>query len=183
MQKVNEIFGKEVINQVNGEKIATVHDVVLDRDSRHIIALLIRGSGLLAPTQVVRWERVVSMGDVVVVRADPPLPVLKDDPEVEELTRQANRITGTSVISDKGEQLGSIGDMFVDEQGQVIGYEVKQGLLHSNRYLAIEYVQATGKDAIISTLTELPRVKDLGTENHVESQSPTSSEEESASHG
>jgi uncharacterized protein YrrD len=65
------------------------------------------------------------------------------------------------VISDKGEELGSIGDIFINERGEVIGYEVKQGMLHSDRYLAVENVQATGKDAIISRVAELPRVKDI----------------------
>ncbi len=168
MQKINQFFGKDVINQASGEKIASVHDVVLDHDLSRIVALLIRGSGLFADTHVVRWNVIISVGDVVVVSIDPPLPNLKDDVEVSELAKNAHRITGTSVISDKGEQLGSIGDIFVNEQGQVIGYEVKQGMLHSNRYLAIENVQATGRDAIISRITELPRVKDLGAEDQLE---------------
>ena len=162
MQKVNQIFGKEVINQITGDKIASVQDVVLDRDLRNILALLIHGSGLRAATHVVRWSAVVSVGDVVVVRAEPSLPTLKEDVEVAELSKHANRITDVAVISDKGEQLGTIGDIFINEQGQVLGYEVKQGMLHNNKYLAIEHVQATGKDAIISRLTDLPRVKDLG---------------------
>ncbi len=182
MQKINQIFGKEVINQASGEKIALVHDVVLDNDLSHIMALLIRGSGLFSETHVVRWNAVVSMGDVVVVRAEPPLTTLKEDAEVSDLSKHANRITGTSVISDQGEQLGSIGDIFINEQGQVIGYEVKQGMLHSDRYLAIENVQATGKDAIISRIAELPRVKDLGAEGQTAGPTPTSSEEESARH-
>lgn len=164
MQKVNQMFGKEVINQVSGEKIATVHDIVMDRDTRHVLALLIRSGGLMGSTSVVRWNAVVSVGDVVVIRAEKDLPSLSDDAEVSELTKQSNRITGTSVISAKGEQLGSIGDIFINEQGQVIGYEVKQGMLHSNRYLPAEHVQAVGKDAVISTIAELPREKDPGSE-------------------
>ena len=180
MQKINQVFGKEVINQTSGEKIAAVHDVVLDRDLRQIVALLIRGSGLFAETHVVRWSAVASMGDVVIVRTEPPLPTLEQDAEVSELSRNAHRITGTLVISDKGEQLGSIGDIFINDQGQVIGYAVKQGMLHSDRYLAIENVQAVGKDAIISRIAELPRVKDLGTQYQPVGQNPTSSEEEGA---
>lgn len=181
MQKINAIFGKEVINQSSGEKIATVHDVVLDRELRRIVALLIRGGGLFSETRVVRWDAMVSMGDVVVVRAEPPLPTLKDDAEVSELSAHANRITGTPVISDKGAQLGSIGDIYINAQGQVIGYEVKQGMLHSDRYLAVENVQATGKDAIISRVAELPRVKDLAAESQTPIPGPTASEEDSAS--
>lgn len=162
MQRVNQMFGKEVINQVSGEKIATVQDIVMDRDTRHVMALLVRSGGLMGSTSVVRWSAVVSVGDVVVIRAEQALPALDDDAEVSELTRQANRITGTPVISDRGEQLGSVGDIFINEQGEVVGFEVKQGMLHSNRYLPAEHVQAVGRDAVISTLAELPREKDLG---------------------
>jgi uncharacterized protein YrrD len=164
MQKVNQMFGKEVINQVSGEKIATVHDIVMDRDTRHVLALLLRSGGLIGSTSVVRWSSVVSVGDVVVIRAEKELPALNDDAEVSELAKQSNRITGTSVISTKGEQLGSISDMYINERGEVVGYEVKQGMLHGNRYLPAEHVQAVGKDAVISTIAELPREKDLGSE-------------------
>ncbi len=159
MQKVNQMFGKEVINQISGEKIATVHDIVMDRDTRHVLALLLRSGGLMGSTSVVRWSSVVSVGDVVIIRAEQELPSLNDDAEVSDLSKHANRITGTSVISDKGEQLGSIGDIFIDERGEIVGYEVKQGMLHGNKYLPAEHVQAVGKDAVISTINELPDMK------------------------
>jgi len=173
MQKVNQMFGKEVINQVSGEKIATVHDIVMDRDTRRVTALLIRSGGLMGNTSVVHWDLVVSVGDVVVIRAERNLPSLNDDAEVSELAKHAKRITGTSVISDKGEQLGSVGDIFINERGEVVGFEVKQGMLHSNRYLPAEHVQAVGKDAVISTLADLPREKDLGSESSAPSISDT----------
>lgn len=159
MQSVNGLFGKEVVVRDTGEKQATVKNVVFDKDARSVVAFLISG-GLLDSTRVVRWDSVVSLKDVVVVRGDAPFDRLKDDPEVENLHRHSHRITGTEVIH-AGEKIGAVADIFIDEAGLVVGYEVKEGVLSSNKFLPIEDVESSGKDAIVARTSDLPSVKEV----------------------
>lgn len=155
MQKVNQLFNKEVINQVTGEKLGTVQDVVLDTSLRSVVALMFGKTGLFQQANVARWKAVTSIGDVVVLQATTPFPLLSEEPEIVDLKKQAISITGTPVINANGESLGTVSDIFINERGEVTGYAVKPGVLHKPMLLAAEHVQASGKDAIIATATEL----------------------------
>jgi uncharacterized protein YrrD len=159
MQRVNKLFEKDVGAQSSGEKLAKVRDLVFDQEGRRLVAMLIAGNTPFGGTQVVHWNMVVSTGDVVVVTGE-DLPHLGDEPEVETLHRGGHRITGTDVVTEEGEKVGAVGDIFVDERGMVVGYEVKQGLLNSNTFLPVEKVRSAGKDAIIASDADLPSVKE-----------------------
>ena len=88
-------------------------------------------------------------------------PELNEDTEVAGLTRQSHQITGTAVVTEGGEKIGTVGDLFVDDGGAVIGYEVKQGLLSGRDFLPVEKVRSAGRDAIIAEDNDLPSMKDV----------------------
>jgi uncharacterized protein YrrD len=159
MQSVNGLFGKEVVVRDTGEKQASVKDIVFGKDAKAIVALLI-GGGLFDGSRVVRWKSIVSLKDVVVVHGDAPFDKLKDEPEIENLHRHAHKITGTEVIHN-GEKVGSVEDIFMDDAGFVVGYEVKEGMLSSNKFLSVEDIESSGKDAIVARTAELPSMKDV----------------------
>ena len=175
MHKVNDLFGKEVISQTTGDRIAPVRDVVLAADLRQIAALVLGPDGLFRDERVVRWSAIISLGDVIVVAGTTPLPTIKEDAEVAELRKRAVGITGVAVITTTGERLGTVSDIGFDDQGRVLGYEINHGVLSGligQRFLPSERVQTVGKDAIITTTTELSSVKEferaLGEQNDAE---------------
>lgn len=162
MQRVNELFGKEIVNQATGIKQATVREMVFDQEGRNIVALLV-GGGLLGHNTVVRWSSIMSLGDVIVVEGEALLAVGSEDPEVANLRKQAHRITDTNVITEGGEKIGTVSNLFVDERGRVVGYEVKQGLLKDlggRKFLPMENVRGVGKDAIVAINSDLMSIKD-----------------------
>ncbi len=157
MQKINDLFGKRVINQATGDSIATVRDVVLSSDARSIIALVIDG-GRSAPNQVVRWNAVVSIGEFVIVDGTRPFMVIDEDTEVTELRQSSEQITGKTIISATGEKVGVVGDILFDPRGQLVGYTLKQGMFNNSQeaqILPAEYIRAIGKDAIIAESADL----------------------------
>lgn len=167
MKKVNDLFGKSVIHQSTGNRIATVADVVLDGEVRRVVALVVNDGG----SHVVRWEAISGIGDVIVVHGELPLPSVGDDDEVSDLLRNANRITGTTIVSDGGEKVGTVGDLFIDEEGLVVGYAVSQGLfkdLRGRKFLPAEGVHAVGKDAVIVSAAELASLRDSEQEDDEE---------------
>jgi uncharacterized protein YrrD len=164
MHKVNDLFGTEVIDQTTGDRIAPVRDVVLSADLQQIAALVLGPGGLFSDELVVRWPAIISFGDVIVVAGTTPLPTIREDPEVVELRKLAVRITGVAVITATGDRLGTVGDIGFDDQGHVLGYEISHGVLGSllgQRFLPSECVQTVGKDAIITTTTELSSIKEF----------------------
>lgn len=169
MYRVNELLGKMAINQASGERIAPVRDVVLNGDVRSIVALIAGTGGLFSAEQVIPWSAIVSLGDVIVVDGASPLGTVKENTEVAGLRKQSFQITGAAVISAAGEKIGTVSDMMADTDGAILGFTVKQGLLANlmgTRFLPIEQVQTVGKDAIITTITELMSLReytDMGT--------------------
>ena len=161
MQRVNELFGKEVVSQTSGEKQGTVQDIVFDADASNIVALLV--GGFVGRGMALRWTSVASVGDVVVIRAEEKLDKLVDDPEVADLYKKQQKLTGTDIVTQEGEKIGQVHDLVVNERGQVGGYEVSRGMLSDMRgrkFLPMENVRATGKDTIIVSDPELLTIEE-----------------------
>ena len=164
MRKINDLFGKQAINQATGERIAPVRDVVLSADMRHLTALVLGTGGLFSDERVVRWPAIVSLGDVIVIDGAAPLVAAKEDTEVAELRKQSFQITGASVINAAGEKIGTVNNIFFDDGGRVLGYEIKQGMLSGltgNHFLPAENIQTIGKDAVITNGSELTTVREF----------------------
>ena len=164
MRKANELIGKPIVRQDTGERLASVHNVVVDRAAQRAVALLIQAAGWLHDARVVPWNRVTGIGDVILVGGDEPIIGTADNPELAALVTQAGQITGTRIVTASGEELGTVGDLFIDDEGRVLGYEVRHGLLSlaGRQFLPVAQVQTVGQDAVIATTAELPSVKAAG---------------------
>lgn len=129
-----------------------MEEVVFDDDTRRVVALLV-GGGLLRSPKVVRWSSVANIADIVAVRAGRALEDLGSDPEVAALRRRSRE--GKEIITEEGEKVGEVSDLFVGHLGEVLGYEVKSGLvgdLLGRKFLPIEGVRSSGGDVVASTV-------------------------------
>lgn len=161
IQRVNELFGKDVVSQTSGEKQGTVQDIVLNEDASNIVALLV--GGFVGRGRAVRWTSVASVGDVVVLGGEETLHKLGEDSEVANLHKKKHRITGTDIVTQEGEKIGEVRDLFINERGQVGGYEVSRGMVSDMRgreFLPMENVRAIGKDTIIVSDPDLVPVEE-----------------------
>ncbi len=163
MRKANELIGKPIVQQSTGERLATVHNVVVDRTAQRAVALLIQSGGWLRDARVVPWNRITSIGDVILVHGDAPVIVTATEAQLADEVADTGQITGTRIVTASGEALGTVGDVFIDDAGNVRGYEVKHGLLSvaGRQFLAVAQVQTMGQDAVIATTAELPSVTEV----------------------
>ncbi|RRR68426.1 MAG: hypothetical protein EI684_17640 [Candidatus Viridilinea halotolerans] len=150
MQKMNELFGKRVINQLTGNQVAIVREVVLDSAARQILALILT-SEHSREEQVVRMENVLGMGEFVVIDGARPLQSSAGDSEIVALRKSAQQITGKKLMSVTGDHVGTVGDMHVGRNGIIVGFELKHGMFSSTdpqAFRAVD-VQTVGADAVI----------------------------------
>jgi uncharacterized protein YrrD len=161
MHKSKDLIGKTIVQQQTGDKVAIVYDVIFDAEARKVLALLIETGGWFRDARIVPWSRVTSIGDVILVRGDTPAVVKASESEVAGLLSQDPHITGVPIVSDTGEKVGTVGDLLIDDRGEVQGYEVKQGRIHlsGHKFLPVDQVRAVGPDAVIAATTDLPSVK------------------------
>ena len=163
MYGINDLLGKEVFNQDTGEKLASVEEVIFDDDTRRVVALIVDG-GLLQGAGVVRWASVANVADVVALRGGEAPHDLGSDPEVSELRRRSDKAEGKEIVTEEGEKVGEVSDLFIGERGEVLGYEVKSGLvkdLTGRKFLPVEKVRSSGEDAVVATDAQLISVNDV----------------------
>lgn len=162
MRKANELIGKAIVHQATGERIATVRDLVFQPDARSVSAILVDSGGWFRGASVIAWGAVASIGDVVMVQGDAPVQRASDAPEVSDELRQDVQLTNTAIMTESGERIGTVGDLFINDAGEVVGYEVKQGFVNDlggRKFLSVDHVKTVGKDAIIADSTDLTTVK------------------------
>ena len=150
MQKINELFGKRVINHRTGNQVASVREVVLDPEARHLVALVVTNQHS-HDEQVVRMEHIFGMGEFVIIDGTTPLQPSSSDSEVVALRKNAQQITGKKLMSVMGEQVGTVGDMYVGSSGAIVGFELKHGMFSGSdtQVFRASDVQSVGKDAVI----------------------------------
>lgn len=163
MRKANELIGKSIVHQTTGENLATVRDLVFEPNARQVAALLVDSGGLFRDARVISWGAIASIGDVVMVTGDVPIQRAKDTPQVSDELRDDMQLTGTAIMTEQGERIGTVGDLFINDAGEVVGYEVRQGFisdLAGRKFLDVDHVKTVGRDAIIADAADLTSVKE-----------------------
>ena len=100
-----------------------------------------------------------SVAEVVAVRGDGALGGLDCDPLVSALRRRSHEVEGKEVITEGGEKIGEVSDLFIGDSGDVLGYEIKSGFvkdLMGRKFVPVEKVRSSGGDAIIAADAGLP---------------------------
>lgn len=162
MRRAKDLIGKAIVHQATGERLASAYDLVFTPDTRNVSAIVVDSGGWFRDAKVVPWSAIASIGDVIIVQGDKPIMIASDSPALQQDLQNNARITGVSIVTATGERIGAVGDLFINDRGNVLGYEVKQGFvsdLAGRKFLAAENVQSVGKDAIIATTSELQSLK------------------------
>lgn len=133
MRKGHSIIGLNVISQSDGDTLGKVRDLVFDRDSDRLVALVLTDREImgLVKAHIVPWEEVAVLGpDAVMVRDHQADVVADQRPEIRRLMDGDSALAGTRLYTTDGRDLGTVTDLYVDESsGRVVGYEVSGGLV------------------------------------------------------
>lgn len=143
MRKGREVLGKPVVSYETGEKFDRVIDLIFDQDSNQVVGLLLSEPGFLKSAKILLIEKIHSIGpDAVVVDSAASVDKATNVPSVAKILRRNNILRGTRIMTVNGRDLGTIVDLyFDDEKGVVEGYEVSGGLF-ADAYSGRSFVPA-----------------------------------------
>lgn len=156
MRKAKNLIGLKAISQDAGKDLGKVHDLLFTHDSRQLLGLLVSDRDMFGfkDATAIPWSQVREIGThaIMVPTESAVMKVHSDD-----LTAEAydNELTLTSkqLTTDKGETLGKISDLYLDDNGRVVGYEVSGGLFsdayNGKRYLDAPAEVTVGKNVIL----------------------------------
>ncbi|WP_019585169.1 PRC-barrel domain-containing protein [Deinococcus apachensis] len=155
MIKAKELLGRPIIAIDSGEKIETTRDVVFDHQANEVMGLLVDEGGWFRAAKVVPFGAIRSIGeDAIMVDSAESVTSTREDGRLAEVLESNVSLSGMTLLTTDGQNLGKIADVFFDEHtGRVEGYEATGGIfsdLSSGRTFvpAPEHVQI-GHDAAI----------------------------------
>ncbi|WP_409289550.1 PRC-barrel domain-containing protein [Peribacillus sp. SCS-37] len=149
MKQSAEIAGLPIISILDGIQIGSVKNLVLNPEKGTIEFLTIEHEEWEENVKAIPFKKVVGIGEyALTIENGNAIIDLLELPVVNELVTKGIRISGTRVMTRKGQLLGEAVEFFTDdENGQVIGMVLS--INGEERFLAAEFVQTYGRDIII----------------------------------
>jgi uncharacterized protein YrrD len=158
MRKGHSITGLQVLSQDSGKDLGKVLDLIFDHDANQCLALVLREKSLLHSAQVVRYQNVIGIGkDAVIISSEESVINPLDDSRLRVVLERDTYLSGTRIVSENGQELGTFADVYLDEEsGSVVGYEVSGGFvsdtISGKRYIPAERTAQlrVGDDVLIA---------------------------------
>lgn len=167
MLKGSELIGKLVVTYDTGERIEKVWDLIFDQNNNQLLGFLVDEGGWFSSARVIPFRSVQALGpDAIVVPSKGVVVKAKRVPEIKQILKYNNVLKGTKIMTTNGRNLGTMVDLYFDEQtGVVEGYEVSGGLF-ADAYSGRSFVPAPQTLKIGEALAFVP----LETANMMEEQ-------------
>lgn len=130
MYKGRDIIGKPLVSYDKGEKFDTVEDLIFDQDSNQLLGFLVNESSWFKDARVLLLKDVQAIGfDAVITPSKEAITKASEIPAIRHILKHNNILKGTRILTMDGRDLGTMIDLYFDEQtGAVEGYEVSGGL-------------------------------------------------------
>jgi uncharacterized protein YrrD len=130
MRKGRDIVGKPIISYDTGEKFDKIQDLIFDQDSNQLLGFLVNESGWLRDAKVLLLSDIQSIGaDAVIVISKDTVLKAREMQVIDDILKRNNILKGTRIMTTDGRDLGTLIDLYFDEQtGAVEGYEASGGL-------------------------------------------------------
>ncbi len=143
MRKGRDMLGKPVIAYDTGEKFETINDLVFDQVNNVLLGFLVDEGGWFTSARVLPLAQVQAIGpDAVIVASRSSIAIASAIPEIESVLDNNNILKDTRIMTVDGRDLGTMIDLYFDEQtGEVEGYEVSGGLF-ADAYSGRSFVPA-----------------------------------------
>ena len=156
MRKAKNLIGLKAISQNEGKELGKVHDLLFSHDSRQLLGLLMDERGLfgISDATAIPFSQIREIGTHAVMVPDVESKVkVHSQPAIAEAYDNDLTLTSKQLTTDKGETLGKISDLYLDDMGNVVGYEVSGGLFsdafNGKRYLDAPNDVTVGENVIL----------------------------------
>jgi uncharacterized protein YrrD len=143
MLKGRDILDKSVISYDTGERFEKVRDLIFDQNSNQLVGLLIEEASWFSRAKAILLKDIKAIGsDAVIVPSKDCVVSANEITVIDQILKHNNILKGTHIMTTDGRDLGTMVDLYFDEQtGSVEGYEVSGGLF-ADAYSGRSFVPA-----------------------------------------
>jgi uncharacterized protein YrrD len=130
MQKGTDTISLPVIAFDTGERFEKIRDVIFGQHENRVLGFLVDEGGWFNEAKVVPFQNVQAIGpDGVIVPSKESVVIANTEPAIKGVLEHKNLLKGTKIMTTDGRDLGTMADVYFDEQtGAVEGYEASGGL-------------------------------------------------------
>lgn len=153
--KANNVIGLKVVTLETGKEVTKIEDVVYDPRDNMVKALVIDEGGWFSDAKVILFEDIKSIGeDAVIIESEERVRTASEvSSRVANIAREEQNLTKTKIITEEGDELGSVSDIIFDSKtGKVEEFEVSQGaqnLASGKKTIRVNNIITVGEDATI----------------------------------
>lgn len=128
--KLSSVLKRDVVTVAEGRRLGRPEDVTLDPEA-HRVAYLVLAKGAVVDTSIVAAAAKVSSfdTDALAIESLDALVIAARDEEALRLLQRYEDFRRHPVLTSRGEDLGRISAVLVDERGAVIEYRVRKGII------------------------------------------------------
>ncbi len=130
MRKGSDIIGKSITAFDSGKRVARVQDLIFDQDTNELLGILVKEAALFRAAKVLPLGAISAFGtDTLIIPSKDNIISAKDDDRIDRVLDRNLILKGTRIVTTDGRYLGSVVDLFFDEQtGAIEGYEASGGM-------------------------------------------------------
>ena len=147
-----DIIGNPVITVNDGRSIGRIKDIYLSADCKFVTGIYLGTEGLFSRKSfLVKRDDITTIGqDATLVRHADVIHEEGNLAETEATWLRRDELQGRPVDTSGGTKVGKIGDVLINEEGQVLGFSLSYvyvaGPIAENRSVAIYAVQDVGQE-------------------------------------
>jgi uncharacterized protein YrrD len=156
MRKAKSLLGLNIISQREGKQLGTVRDLIFDEEAHKLVAVLLSDRELfgMIDATVVPWSQVQQIGPhAIMVPSEDAIQKAHTDPLIAASYDQKKKLVGKKITTQQGEDLGVVGDLYLEDSGQVTGFEVSGGIFSDafsgKRFMEMPVELTVGEDRIL----------------------------------
>ncbi len=130
MRKGKDTIGKTVVTYDTGEKHGRIKDLIFDYHSNKVLGFLVHEGGWFKETRVVPVKAVKSIGpDSMIITSKNEVVKVDEVPDIQSIMEEHNILKHTKIMTTDGRDLGTMIDLYFDDQTWSIeGYEASGGI-------------------------------------------------------
>ena len=149
MKPTKEIVGLRIISILDGTQVGVVKDFVLNPQEKTLDFVIVDQPSDIFGAKVIAFADILGLGEFAMTIPNPG--VIQDvaqNIEAQSLLKQDTRVLGTKVLTKKGQLIGEVTELLIDEEtGQIaVCLFEAQGEMHQ---VGVEEVITLGKELLI----------------------------------
>ena len=130
MRFSKDLIGKTIVSIDEGRRVGTVRDIYVDQELEWLAGVHLGTEGLLSrKSHLIPRESIAVFGiDVVLSKSADVVLEKKEVPDVEQWLR-LDKLQGRDVDTPGGTKIGTLGDVLLDEEARIIGFQLSRVFL------------------------------------------------------